>query len=284
MYQRFPDQEACIDHLEEIRFGYRPFCPLCGCVYVARKTDGNRIGRWTCYGCRSSYNVLSGTLFAGTRIPLQKWFYAIDLMLAAAKGISSYQMARHLAMDQKTAWSMMQRIRMSMFLARNRLILKGLVEADETYVGGDARPGSNQGWGTTKLPVLGIVERGGRVVASPLNEVTAESIREFFENTVMEGSELHTDGLIAYQNLKNIVCHRVVKRHQKRFRNNIHTNTIEGFWSIIKRAWKGTFHNYGKERAHLYAAETCYRFNARKNPDGFNDFIIGELFGDKDPI
>ncbi len=172
IFKRFPDQEACIEYLEKVRWGNHGHCPHCGSTKVARKADAGRVGRWNCHDCRSSYNVLSGTIFEKTRIPLQKWFLAIGLMVNAKKSLSSNQLARDLDMNQKSAWYMQQRIRAAMLIDESEL-LQGIVEADETYVGGKPRKKNNRdddtpnkrGRGTKKTPVLGAVERGGRVIA-----------------------------------------------------------------------------------------------------------------------
>ena len=107
----FPDQGSCIEHLEEVRFGDTPYCPHCGGLQVARKADGDRIGRWNCHDCKSSFNVLADTIFQKTRIDLRKWFVAIGLILNAKKSLSSCQLARDIDLNQKSAWYMMQRIR-----------------------------------------------------------------------------------------------------------------------------------------------------------------------------
>ena len=114
IFQRFPDQEACIQHLERVRWGDDPHCPKCGAETVACKADGERVGRWNCHACHASFNVLSGTIFEKTKVPLQKWFMAIGLMVNARKSVSSHQMARDLDMNHKTAWSVQQRIRAAM--------------------------------------------------------------------------------------------------------------------------------------------------------------------------
>ncbi len=132
---RFPDQHACIAHLEAARWGDTPVCPLCGSVDVARKREGKRVGRWNCHDCKASFNVLSGTVMQKTKIPLQKWFLAIGLMVNAKKSLSSCQLARDLDMTQMSAWYLMQRIRSAMASDQSSF-LRGIVEADETYIGG----------------------------------------------------------------------------------------------------------------------------------------------------
>ena len=138
VFKRFPDQHACITHLETIRWGDTPACPLCGSVGVARKRDGKRVGRWNCHDCKASFNVLSGTVMQQTMIPLQKWFLGIALIVNAKKSLSSCQLARDLEMNQKSAWYMQQRIRAAM-AANQGSFLRGIIEADETFLGGKSR-------------------------------------------------------------------------------------------------------------------------------------------------
>lgn len=270
VFTRFPDQEACIEHLEGIRFGRQAYCPLCGSVYVARKSDGDRVGRWNCYGCRSSFNVLSGTIFQGTKVPLQKWFLAVKLVLNARKGISSHQLARDLDLNRGTAYTMLMRIRFEMADWQNYVVLRGIVEADETYVGA---AGGLRGRGTDKTAVIGAFQRQGPIIARVLENVTAEEIRCFIEDHVFEGSDFHTDGLNAYRMLRDTLKHHVVKRRQRRFVGSVHTNGIEGFWSIVKRSWFGTHHRVDKPNIDYYLAEICYRQSNRNKTNPFDFFI-----------
>ena len=164
IFQKFPDQQSCIAHLEAIRWGDTPECPFCQSPRVARKAENNRIGRWNCHACHSSFNVLSGTIFEKTRVPLQKWFLAIGLILSAKKSLSSCQLARDLDLTQPTAWYIQHRIRAAM--SDPDALLRGIVEADETYIGGKPRHTNRKadrkhhtkGRGTKKTAVLGVVE------------------------------------------------------------------------------------------------------------------------------
>ncbi len=201
IFQRFPDQEACIEYLERVRWGNRPACPHCASEHIARKDESRRIGRWNCHDCKSSFNVLSGTIMAKTRVPLQKWFLAIGLVVNAKKSISSPQLARDLDLNQKTAWYMLQRIRAAMLGGQSDL-LQGIVEADETYVGGkprkdnrrdDDKPGK-RGRGTRKVPVIGAVERGGNVKAQVANDLSGKGVLRFLKHNVdTAGTVLITD-------------------------------------------------------------------------------------------
>ena len=136
LVERFPDKKSCLEHLEKVRWGEHPECPYCESNKVAPKNEKGNVGRWNCYQCGSSFNVLSGTVFQGTKIPLQKWFVAIALMINAKKSFSSHQLARHLGMNQGSTWFMMQKIRREMD-RKGETLLKGIIEVDETYTSAD---------------------------------------------------------------------------------------------------------------------------------------------------
>ena len=135
-FTRYPTHELCIEHLEAVRWPADANCPHCGGLNVARKQENSRVGRWNCHDCRSSYNVLSGTIFEKTKIPLQKWFLGIALIVNAKKSLSSCQLARDLDITQQSAWYMQQRVRAEMATKQGLDMLHGVIEMDETYVGG----------------------------------------------------------------------------------------------------------------------------------------------------
>ena len=282
IFYRFPDQAACIEHLERVRFGDEPFCPLCGTVgEVARKADSDRIGRWNCHSCKSSFNVLSGTIFQKTKLPLQDWFFAIGLVMHAKKSLSSHQLARDLGMNHKSAWYMQQRIRSEMARKEGFLLLQGIVEADETYVGGKPRRRKDdkpnpRGRGTKKTPVIGAVERGGKVVAKVANDLSGKGVMAFIKQTINpDGSLLVTDEYKSYRAVRKTFRHAVVQHSETYVDGAIHTNTIEGVWSLLKRAWYGSHHHYTKQFMPLFVAETCYKYNNRKNDNMFGTFLQG---------
>lgn len=283
VFQQFPTHEACIDHLETVRWGEIPACPHCGSVTVARKADGYRVGRWNCHGCKSSFNVLSGTIFEKTKIPLQKWFLGIAIILNAKKSVSSYQLSRDLDLNQKSAWYMGMRIREAM--VDDGDLLSGIVEADEAYIGGKPRKANRRdddkpakrGRGTDKLPIVGVVERGGRVVAEPSPKVNAASLSAFLTRNIDRGSLLITDAFAAYRRMGEIVRHAVIDHSVQYVDGLVHTNTIEGFWSLLKRAWYGTHHHYSDAYAVAYAIEACYKYNGRKADDTFATFLRGAV-------
>ena len=283
IFTRFPDHEACIEHLESLRWGDEPRCPHCSSDHVARKADGERVGRWNCHACHNSYNALAGTIFEKTRIPLQKWFLAIGLMLNAKKSLSSCQLGRDLDVNQRSAWYMQQRIRAAMTTDQDTL-LQGIVEADETYVGGKPRRTNRKddhtpntpGRGTKKTAVIGAVERGGQVVAQVAKDLSSRGIMRFLKDAVdPDGSLLITDEYKGYNAVASLMHHAVIN-HAKQYADGlIHTNTIEGFWALIKRAWYGSHHHYSNLYLPLYIAETCWKYNERKNPNAFSAFLRG---------
>ena len=293
--EKFPTEESCIAFLERIRFGDEPYCPLCGTVgKCARKKEGYKVGRWNCHACKSSFNVLSKTLFQGTHLPLRKWFCAIALIVNAKKSLSSPQLARDLKLTQRSAWYMQQRIRAEMATKQGRVMLRGIIEADETYVGGrprrrNRRPkndsangngkpqtGNKRGRGTKKTAVIGAVERGGKVVAEVAQDLSGRGVLSFVERAVkMDGSRLITDEYPAYNVVRGIVNHAVIHHSMTYADGAIHTNTIEGVWSLLKRAWYGSHHHYTKRYTPLYVAEACYKYNNRKNKRAFETFMRG---------
>ena len=163
IFDRFPTQQSCIDHLERARWKGDARCPYCTSTHTARLQHRHR-----CYTCKTSFSVMVGTMFHHTHLPLQKWFLAISLMLNARKSLSALQLSRDLDVNKNTAWRIAMQIRKAMTQAEHRNLLMGIVEMDECYVGGKPRRGSGgeppkRGRGTKKTPVVGAVERGGRV-------------------------------------------------------------------------------------------------------------------------
>lgn len=284
IFTRFPDHDSCLEHMEAARWGDAPHCPHCGGIRVARKADGDRKGRWNCHDCHGSFNVLSGTIFEKTRLPLQKWFLAIGLIINAKKSLSSHQLARDLDMNQKSAWFMQQRIRAQMASEQGPM-LQGIIEADETYVGGkprkanrseDRKPAKRGRGAENKIKVLGAVERGGKVAAQVMNQLRGQDIIRFLRKTVdPAGSVLMTDEYTAYNAVKPIMAHAVINHSVAYADGDTHTNTIEGFWALLKRAWYGSHHRYTEHYAPLFVAESAWKYNHRRNPNAFAGFLQG---------
>ena len=282
IFTRYPDQEACIEHLERVRWGDHPHCPHCGTDSISRKADGDRVGRWNCHDCHASFNVLAGTIMEKTRIPLQKWFLGIGLMVNAKKSLSSCQLARDLDLNQKTAWYMQQRIRSQMASDQGSILLQGIVEADETYVGGKPRKANKReddepaprGRGTKKTPVIGVVERGGKVVAQVADSLKGKAVVKFLRSAVIpEGSVLITDEFNAYNAMQGILPRLTINHDVQYVDGMIHTNTIEGVWALLKRAWFGSHHHYSKQWMPLFVAEAAWKYNQRHAENAFGAFL-----------
>ena len=280
----FPDQESCINHLERGRWGGKPICPHCSSQNIRRKKEDGvgRVGRWHCKDCKASFKDTHGTVFQGTQIPLQKWFMAIALILNAKKGISSYQLERDLDLNQRTAWFLLTRIRAEMADKTNSILLKGIIEADETYIGGKPRKENKKedrepaprGRGTSKTTVIGAVERGGEVVAQVVENLTGRTILDFIKKVVnIKESELMTDEYHGYLQFAAMMKHAVINHQVQYVEGDKHTNTIEGFWSMLKKAWYGTHHHYTVAYTSLYVAERCYVYNNRHLDTMFWRFI-----------
>ena len=276
---RFPTQQDCISYLESLRWPEQPTCPLCGSDDVARTATIGRVGRLNCHKCKSSFNVLSGTIFQGTKIPLQKWFVAIAILLNAKKSVSSCQLSRDLDLNQKSAWYMKMRIREAM-VEDSETFLHGIVEADEAFLSTDGSSKRDdddppkRGRGTKKLPVIGAIERGGKVVAQPSPKVTAKTLHKFLKSNVDgDDSVLMTDQFPAYRRMGEWVPHFTINHAVRYVEGLIHTNTIEGFWSLVKRALYGTHHHYSREHAAAYIVESCYKYNIRHNLNQFETFL-----------
>ena len=263
------EQADYIRYLEDIRYKEVEYCPHCGNFNVSRKRDNGKIGRWNCYTCRSSFNVLSGTLFQGTQLPLEIWFEAIRLMLVSRSSLSSNEMAELLGISQKVAYSLQMRIReeflSSEYFTPMKEKLSGILEADETYLDIKIGKEKKQGRGANKLKILGIVERNGRVATKIVNDVSGATINRFITEKVdPEGSLLITDNWSGYSHVFEFVKHKTINRKEdRRLRNGIHTNTIEGFWQLLKKSLKGTHHHYSERNARYYIAEYCYKYNHR---------------------
>ncbi len=202
----FKTQEQCLAYLEEVRWRGEPACIYCGSLKVCRHASGDRANqRWQCQDCHKAFSVTVGTIFHRTHMPLQTWFMVLALMLNAKKSASACQIARDVGVRRATVWSMMHRVRVAMAGDQNqRRLLCGIVEADETFIGGKGKKPNKRrdedpqkrrhGRGTAKTPILGAVERGGRVVAEPVKNTTGRTIEDFINRRVDKaGTLLMTD-------------------------------------------------------------------------------------------
>lgn len=291
VFHSFQTQEQCIAYLEKVRWKGQPECPYCASEQVCRHASGDRaLQRWQCQKCARAFSVTVGTIFHRTHVPLQKWLLLLALMLNAKKSASACQIARDIGMRRPTVWSMMHRVRAAMEAdQRQSRLLHGLVEADETYVGGKGRrsnhhgddgPSGGVGRGTKKTPVLGVVERGGRVVAQPAKNASGLTIKRFIQNAVdRAGTILLTDQWAGYNRVKESMLWASVNHSVQYVDGLIHTNTIESFWSLLKRAWYGQHHHYSVQYMPLYVSEACFKYNYRRDNKGAFATLIERMLG-----
>jgi transposase-like protein len=269
VYTLFPTEADCITHIEQARWHGKPLCPYCG---SDRTSPMPKEQRHHCNGCKTSFSATVKTIFHHTHLPLQKWFVAISLVLNAKKGIASRQLARDLEVNKDTAWYMSMRIRRAM--VDQRELLQGIVEVDEAYVGGKPRKGgpkSKRGRGTLKTPVIGIVERGGKVHVRALKNVTVKTLTSFVrEHIEAEGTTVMSDDFSGYMKLGAFVAHKSVNHRVTYVSGNVHTNSIESFWALLKRGILGQYHRVSKRYLPRYLDEFSYRYNNRKVSDVFS--------------
>ena len=286
--RHFPDEEACCAYLVGKRWPKGVKCPRCGAENVT-ELKGNP-WHWQCYECapQTSYRFshITGTIFENTNKPLKDWFRVIHLMLTSKKGMSGLQIYRFMGFGSyKTAWYMCHRVRAAL-ADRDFEKLAGIVEVDETFVGGKAKSrhkdrrgggGGTGGVGSGKAVVAGAVRRKGNVVARVIENVRASTLTAFVHEAVSHKvSLLCTDQWVGYKHLDKEYPHIVVDHARGDYVvGAIHTNTIEGFWSLITRGCVGTFHKVSKKYLPLYVAEFQFRYNNRENADIFGTAIEG---------
>ncbi|MCT4140383.1 IS1595 family transposase [Elizabethkingia anophelis] len=272
--QIFSSEQDCIDYLETLRWSKVPVSPFdpTSKVYKCKNNQ------YRCKNTGKYFNVKTDTMFENSKISLRKWFLAIWLVTAHKKGISSIQLSKDIGTTQKTAWFMLQRIR-ACFGIENSNELEGVVECDETFIGGknknrhkDKKVPHSQGRSfKDKVPVMGMLQRNGKMNAFVVDDTKRKSIQPLIYKYVNTATRLITDEWLAYTGLGKDYDHRIIDHSKKEYvslqDNTIHTNNIEGSWNILKRSVSGMYNHVSKKHLQKYVDEFVYRFNLRKVSD-----------------
>ena len=266
----FQDADKAREHLEAIRWPNGPVCPHCGGIERNSKLEGasHRPGLYFCGDCRSQFTVTVGTVFERSKIPLNKWVMATHLLCASKKGMSSKQIERMLGVTYKTAWFITHRIREAMKPNSGGLLGSGgkVVEADETFYGNKKGAKIKQGKGH-KHAVFSLVERGGSVRSFHVPNVSAKTLKPILEAQMSKKARLMTDDAGQYRVMGGAVSrkHEVINHSIGEYaRGNVHTNTIEGYFSILKRGLIGTYQHVSEQHLQRYVSEFDFRYNNRE--------------------
>jgi transposase-like protein len=287
LLKKFPEEKNVVDYYVCVRYGEIVVCPHCGSIKVYQRKSNIKV--YDCNDCHNTFSPFTGTIFEKSSTDLRKWMFAIHLFLNGKKGISGMQLQREIGVTYKTAWRMLQQIRLAMANAEHKEFVDTIVEIDETYVGGKPRKdndhtddnngsgktGNKRGRGTDKTPVVGVIDRnnkkifakvampngkGQKLTANQLMDILKVVSKQENNNTVMSDEFRSYDPLT-----KNNFVHLRID-HQKAFsdHNGIHTNNIESFWSTLKRGIYGIYHHVSIEYMQRYVDEFCFRYNNRK--------------------
>lgn len=263
-YNRFSTEQSCRDYLEKARWGDEIVCPKCGVVGNSYKYKKGNL--YKCGDCRKQFTVRVDTIFEDSKISLQKWFLAIYFATSLKKGISSIQLSKYIGITQKSAWFMLHRIRHAVESGDyNKPQLSGDVEIDECYVGGKRRGSKRGRGGEHKSPVVGMAERDGDVRAVATTDTKARTVSPLVRSNVKIDATVHTDEYPVYNALGYMgYDHQKVNHSVKEWVHNAtHTNTIEGFWSHLKRGIDGIYHHVSHKHLQRYCDEYQYRYNTR---------------------
>ncbi len=298
---QYQDEDKARKHLESIRWPDGPICPHCGVIGEAYKLNGEttRKGLYKCAGCRQPFTVTVGTIFEDSKIPLHKWLLAIHLMCSSKKGISAHQLWRNLwGVDPetgkqlgsyRTAWFMAHRVRWALGQEPLASKLAGIVEVDETYIGGKLRadsnkynvsasgrvkpkPGNQGHWRDNKAPVVSILQRDGQVRSRHFERVTADNLQPMIEEVIDKSAHVMTDSASVLHAAPTGQKHSKVNHKIKEYVRHedgvcITTNTVESYFAIIKRGIDGIYHHVGKNYLDQYLREFDYRYNVRDMND-----------------
>lgn len=276
-FNRFPTDDACLDHVMEVRFGMQHRCEACGQESTFHRLTERRA--YSCARCGDHLYPCAGTIFQDSRTSLQLWFYAIYLFVVTRHGVSGKELERNLGVTYKTAWRMAKQIRKLMTKAGNVDLLKGHIEIDEAYVGG-RRSGGKRGRGAEgKFIVVAMKEREGNMKAAIIENVRTTTLRPLVNENVEKGSTVSTDQLPSYRLLSaDGYAHGAVNHHKLEYVRGIHhVNGVEGFWKLFKDSVRSTHIHISKKYANQYLGEFVFRSNYRGMQNAMFDLLIGAI-------
>jgi transposase-like protein len=269
-------EEQARETFERIRWPNGPVCPHCGSI-EATKLEGkaHRAGLYKCKGCAEQFTATVNTIMEDSHLPIRVWLMAFAVLCSAKKGVSALQLQRQLNLGSyRTAWHLCHRIRHAMSKEPLAGLLKGTVEVDETYVGGKPRPEhgkpkNKRGRGTKKVPVVALVERGGKVRARKVENVSAKTLKDAIRENVDRKSRIMTDEWRSYRGIgKEFAAHETVNHGKGEYvRGDASTNTAESYFALLKRGLVGSFHHVSKKHLDRYCDEFSFRWNHRQIND-----------------
>ncbi len=281
LIERYHDEDNCRAYLEELRWPNGVACPRCGSMSISRYHSKDV---FDCNSCRYQFSVTSGTIFHDSHLPLWKWFLTAYMMSEAKKGVSANQIKRTIDVSYKTAWYLCHRIRATMSDGSPNP-LKGIIEVDETWVGGKAK-GFGHGYKGNKAVVAGAVQRNGGARLQTIPDTTRRTLHGFIDKYVAPDTEaIYTDDWPAYKGIADHDTRHETVNHsaEEWVRGDVHTNTVEGIWSLFKRSVVGSYHKVSHKHLDSYLDELEWRFNNRDNPYLFRDTLFKLIRSDNLP-